>query len=387
MNASLASRPRLTPGIPMGGIAAAAITLGMLGWGLAVGPEDTNVSRIDEAVRLAAAIRVAAAPHAPAPPAPPGRTSGGIVDLRAIAAAANAGSELAAKMAVAQSEAMDGIGGDVNVLERWQNVPTGDNRVVAEAVAPAGLRLAKVHGPVTIEIVPGADRIRFEMLNSRKRYSLSASDGLLWITGPGPSDQPTEFRITMPPGGALLINEYSGDMTVKGALNGPVRLDLSEGSIAFDGPAQSVRARVSGSGTVRLAEVKDLLAVQMRGSGEVNAGRVQRLTAELDGSGVVNVGGVAAEAVLDVPGSGGVNIGSLGGTLRAAVAGSGDVNVAMGHADLFEVGVTGSGGVRFGGTANDPRVLVSGGGDVLLAGHSGTPKVEKTGSGQVRLGN
>ncbi len=396
MNASLATgglsnegRPRLTPGVPMGGIAAVAVTVGIVAWGLAVGPDDSTASRVAEGLRVAAVVH-ASMPSPPAPPAPPGVASHrviGAVDLRAIAAAANAASEAAAKMAVAPSEAMDGLGGDVTIIERWQNVQSGENRVVAEAMAPAGLRLARVYGPVTVEVVPGADRIRFEMLNSRKRYNLDVRDGLLWISGPGPSDQPTEFKITMPPGGALLINEYSGEMTVKGPLNAPVRLDLVQGSIAFDGPAQSVRARISGSGQVRLAEVRDLLAVQMRGSGDVTVGRAQRLSVEMDGSGAVNIGGVGGEAILDVPGSGAVNIGALRGALRAAIPGSGDVNIASGQADSFEAAVMGTGNLRFGGTAVDPRVVVAGSGDVVLSGHTGTPRVERVGSGRVELGN
>lgn len=377
------NRPRLTPGIPAGGIAAALVTLAMVGWGL----EEGSGPNAQVSIVPALTMHAVSAIHAPpAPPIPHAPASGRLVDMRAIAAAADAGSETAAKMAVALSEALDGRGGDVKILERAQVDATGENRVVAEAVAPAGLRLAKVHGTVAIQVDPKADRIRFEMTNSRKRYTLDVSDGLLWITGPGPTDQPTDFKITVPAGGSLLINEFAGDLKVSGDLNGPVRLDLAQGRIAFDGALQSLRARVSGTGTVLAPVVRDLLAVQMRGTGEISVGKTERLTAEMNGSGRLNVGAVGRETVLDVPGMSNVAIGTADGVVRTAVSGPGNVSIGAGRATLFEAGTAGPGNIRFGGTAEDPRVLVAATGTVTVARHTGTPRIEKTGSGDVQLG-
>lgn len=383
-------RPRLTPGVPAGGVAAILVTIATVAMSIILGPSDQ-----DGGQRLMTVLIPSIAPPPPVPPIPPVRAMypvprhghAGVVDMRGISRAANAGSEEAARLAVALAEAMDGSGGDVTILERSENFATGGNRVVAEAVAPAGLRLANLHGQVTIRIVPDADRIRVEMVNSRRRYDLNVRDGLLRISGPGPSNQPADFTITMPPRGALLINDFSGDLTVRGALDGPVRLDLVQGTIAINGPVQSVRARISGSGSVDIADVRDLLAVQIRGSGKVAAGNANRLHAEIDGSGNMDVGAVRAETVLDIPGRGNVNIGNAAGIFRVAHAGSGDVTVSAGQVDLFEVGNVGSGNVRFGGTAARPRVLLGGRGDVTLAGHTGAPVVQRTGTGRIEMGH
>ncbi|ACJ00482.1 hypothetical protein [Rhodospirillum centenum] len=389
-------RPRLRPGVPAGGIAAVAVTLGVVVWSVLAGDGGTDGSGDGRSAGLE--IRITA----PEPPAAPRADRAGQadragraeqqpmatprVDARAITAAARRAGEEAAALAVAKAEAWDGPHADVAVLDRQQDRQTGMNRVTAAAVAPAGLRLADVYGRVTIRVRSGIERTEITMLDSRRRYDLDVRDGVLWITGPGPSDTPTELDITVPRGVPLLVNDLVGDLKVVGDLDAPARLTLRRGTLEVGGSLRSARVRVTETGTVTLGRVSDLLAVEVRGIAQVNAGQVERLAADLAGAATLQVATVGREAVLNLPGKADVRIGSVNGALRAVQSGAGSVAVATGRAGPFELASTGAGSFRFDGTAVDPVILLSGIGDVAIAAYDGTPAVSHDGPGRLDFG-
>ncbi|MFC7332475.1 hypothetical protein [Rhodocista pekingensis] len=381
-------RPRLSPGVPAGGIAAVAVTLGVVAWAVLAGPGEDGSGDGGSAGRE---IRITAPEPPRAPRAdraeraePPTATAR--VDARAITAAARRASEAAAALAVAKAEAWDGPHADVAVLDRQQDRQTGMNRVTAAAVAPAGLRLADVYGRVTIRVRSGIERTEVTMLDSRRRYDLTVRDGVFWITGPGPSDTPTELDITVPRGVPLLVNDLVGDLKVVGDLEAPARLTLRRGTLEVGGSLRSARVRVTETGTVTLGRVSDLLAVEVRGIAQVTAGQVERLAADLSGAATLQVATVGREAVLNLPGKADVRIGSLDGALRAVQSGAGSVAVATGRAEPFELASTGAGSFRFDGTAVDPAILLSGIGDVAIAAYEGTPAVSHDGPGRLNFG-
>jgi len=394
MSASFDSgRQRLRPGVPAGGIAAVAVTLTIIGWGLIAGEPERDLSVV--------MMRAPGAPLAPLPPLPPAAPAAplivapplppavpgadsGPVDMQSITKAVRAAVELTGKAAVAPSEALNGHNGDLRYIDRVKD--GGENvRVVAEVVAPAGVRLARINGDVRIKVDPAARTVLFSMENSRNRYDLDTSDGLLWISGPGPDSEPrTRFEMTVPPNTPLLLNEHVGDLTVEGDLGAPVRLELRRGNVSIDGVA-SARVRVTEVGDVRIGTATGPVAVQMKGTGNVRLDRVDQLFVDLPGAGDVQVGSVANGATLSLPGAGDVRIGTLSGAFSAALPGAGEVRVNGGSADSFTVAVTGPGGVDFRGTAADPRVLLTGPGHVKVERHTGTPEVRKVGDGALSL--
>lgn len=393
------SRPRLTPGVPAGGIAALLVAVGTIGWvvvagdpakdhlahlpklghdiALSFGPEGIRTdmrSKVDVRADRLVATRYQV---------PDART----VDMAAITRSVARASEIAAKAATAKAESHESImDGDIRYLDRATG-PDGTNRITAIAQAPAGLRLANISGSVKIKVADNADDgILFVLENSRKRYSLSIEDGLLWITGPGPDSQPTvNLELTVPRGSPLLVNNFTGDMLVEGDLDAPVRIELANGEIKM-GSVSSARVRVTQTGSVKIGNVSGLAAVQLQGhGGEVKLGNVGTAALEIAGNGEIKLGTVADGLAVAMPGPGSIKVGEANGPLSAAISGPGSLDIAAGDARNLAVGVTGPGTVDFAGTAGDPQILLTGPGKVVLAAHKGTPKVFHVGPGQVTL--
>ncbi|MFV3130008.1 GIN domain-containing protein [Niveispirillum sp. KHB5.9] len=396
---SLSSRPRVKPGVPLGGVAAILVLAGTVGWAVVAGDplgsrgdlsrlgqeialsigSDGITASVNEKARDRVAERMAARAQ---------RMQGGdgrAVDMAAINRAVADGIEDAAKLATARSEGMKNRrDGDIKYLDR-NTAADGTNRLAATAEAPAGLRLAGVMGTVRIKVVDDAQEVLFSMENSRKRYNLSIDDGILWITGPGPQSQPAvTLDISVPRGTPLLVNNFTGDLTVDGNLGAPARLELAEGEMKLGG-LESARVRITRSGTVSIGDVKGLAGVQLAGDGEVRMGNVGTAAVELNGNGAVSLGTVAAGLSVSMAGPGDIRVGMLAGDLAAAIPGPGTLTIGGGQADSLAVGVTGPGTVDFNGKAKDPRVLMTGPGRVSLAGHDGTPKVYHVGPGKVDL--
>lgn len=391
-------RPRLKPGVPVGGVAAILVMVGTISWAVMSGDPigsghlpklgheialaiDGNgiTASVNEKARDRVAERLASRA---------GRTQGTegrAVDMAAISRSVASAIDAAAKAATAKADAMKGRGDDdIRYLERT-TATDGSNRLAAMATAPAGVRLASVVGSVRIKVVDDADSVLFSMENSRKRYNLSINDGVLWITGPGPQSQPpVTLELAVPRGTPLLVNNFTGDLTVDGDLGAPARLELANGEMKLDS-LESVRVRVTQSGTVTVGDVKGQAAVQLAGDGEVRMGHVGAAAVELNGNGAVKLETVADGLAVSMPGPGDIRVGMLSGELSAAIPGPGTLTIGGGQASAMAVGVTGPGTVDFNGRAKDPRVLMTGPGRVSLAGHDGSPRVHHVGPGRVEL--
>lgn len=398
-HSSLSARPRLKPGVPVGGIAAVLVLATTVGWSLVAGDPtdklmnltklekglalsiggDGITARVNEQVRDRVADRMAE--RAGRMQAGDGRA----VDMGAITRSVADRIEAAAKAATAKAESMRSRrDSDIQYLDRT-TAADGSNRLAATAEAPAGVRLAGVMGTVRIKVVDDAKEVLFSLENSRKRYNLSMDDGVLWITGPGPQSQPSvTLDIAVPRGTPLLVNNFTGDLTVDGDLGAPARLELANGEMKL-GNLDSVRVRITQSGTVSVGDVKGLAGLQLSGDGEVRLGHVGTAAVDLNGNGAVKMSSVGEGLSVSMPGPGDIRLDMLAGDLSAAITGPGTLTIGGGQADSMAVGVTGPGTVDFNGKAKDPRVLMTGPGRVFLAGHDGTPKVYHVGPGKVDL--
>ncbi len=398
----ISQRPRLTPGVPLGGIAAIVVAIGTISWAVAVGDKggESQSQKLGKAISLAIdshGIRAGIEDRVKdrieeklaAKRAERGWESRSgdnrAVDMGAISRSVSESLDRAAKLATAKAEqSRDRHDSDIRYLDRT-TAPDGTNRLAAMADAPSGLRLANVVGNVKIKVVDQADGILFTLENSRKRYNLSIEDGVLWITGPGPQSQPpVTMEVSVPRGTPLLVNNFTGDLTVEGDLQAPARLELASGTMALGG-LESVRVRITQDGSVSLGDVKGLAAVQVSGRGDVKLGDAGRVAIDLPGQGDVELGRVADGLTLSLPGPGSVKAAEVSGSLDAAIPGPGTLSIGGGAVDSLAVGVTGPGTVDFGGRAKDPRVLLTGPGRVTLAGHEGQPKIYHVGPGQVTL--
>lgn len=397
---SLQSRPRLRPGVPLGGVAAVAVLAATVSWGLINGDPlvsshkwprsldkialalDSHGFNVQVDERLAERLKDKLAAK--------GRDGaigdGNAVDMAGISNAVRARIDAAAKAATVKADRNSGRRDrDIQYLDRSTN-PDGSNHLTAMVDAPSGVRLAGVMGTVRIKVVDdAADGVLFSLENSRKRYNLSIDDGLLWITGPGPDSQPAvTLDLAVPRGTPLLVNNFTGDLSVEGDLGAPARLELANGQMTL-GALESVRVRITQSGTVSIGDVKDVAGVQLPASGEVRLGNVGSAAVEVIGQGRVRMGNINDGLALSLPGAGDVETGVMTGSLSAAIPGAGKVTIEGGTADRLAVGVTGAGTVAFNGVANNPRILMAGPGSVSLAGHQGTPKVYQVGPGKVEL--
>lgn len=400
----LSSRPRLKPGVPLGGVAAIVVLAGTVGWALVAGDPvgsgdqlaklghkiemslgDGGVRvHVDDRVLERAQDRVAERMAERAKRMEMG--DGRAVDMGAITRSVSEQIDAAAKAATAKADRNKGRrDGDIRYLDRT-TADDGTNRITAMAEAPSGVRLAGVMGSVRIKVVgDAADGVLFTLENSRKRYNLSIDDGVLWITGPGPQSQPdVTLELSVPRGTPLLVNNFTGDLTVDGDLGAPARLELANGEMKL-GALESVRVRITQSGTVSVGDVKGLAGVQLSGDGEVRMGNVGTAALEVNGNGAVKLGTVSEGLSVSMPGPGDIKVGMLAGSLGAAIPGPGTLTIGGGQVDSMAIGVTGPGTVDFNGKAKDPRVLMTGPGRVSLAGHSGTPKIYHVGPGKVEL--
>ncbi len=400
----LSARPRLKPGIPLGGVAAVAVLVGTVGWTLvagdpigsgeqlaklghkiemSLGDEGIHV-RVDDRVVERVQDRVAERMAEKARRMEMG--DGRAVDMGAITRSVSQQIDAAAKAATAKAERDKGRrDGDIRYLDR-NMAADGTNRLTAMADAPSGVRLAGVMGEVRIKVVDdAADGVLFTLENSRKRYNLSIEDGVLWITGPGPQSEPAvTLELSVPRGTPLLVNNFTGNLTVDGDLGAPARLELANGEMKL-GALESVRVRITQSGTVSVGDVKGLVGVQLAGDGEVQMGHVGSAAIELNGNGAVKLTSVSDGLSVAMPGPGDIDIDMLAGSLAAAIPGPGTLTIGGGQVDSMAVGITGPGTVDFNGKAKDPRVLMTGPGRLSLAGHDGTPKIYHVGPGKVEL--
>lgn len=187
----------------------------------------------------------------------------------------------------------------------------------------------------------------------------------------------------------------------------PMNAKIAAGDAVFGqvGPATTVDFTNTGCGDWRVADVRGALAVVEVGSGDVHAGAAQSVHARVTGSGDITMGAVGGHADALVAGSGDIDLGDVSGPLEVQVAGSGDIRVASvngpvkariaasgdinidhGRAPNLAVNMTGSGDFTFEGTAGALSASLVGSGDIKVAHVDGPVAKSVVGTGDIQVG-
>lgn len=172
------------------------------------------------------------------------------------------------------------------------------------------------------------------------------------------------LKITVPDLKAAVLSG-SGDMHISKADSQKLALNISgSGDLYFDGKAELLSARITGSGNMRLS------------------GNAEQLTANISGSGDLHFNGKAESLAAGITGSGDMRLSGSAKQLSASISGAGDINGFDLATESATVTITGSGDVRVNVTGA-LAVEIFGSGDVL---YHGDPTISKQvhGSGDVR---
>lgn len=148
--------------------------------------------------------------------------------------------------------------------------------------------------------------------------------------------------------------------------------------------ARSVQLSSGGCGDWVVANVNGNSSINIGGSGQVWAGSSEQLKVAIGGSGDVRASQVAALEVA-IGGSGDVNIHRVDGPVSVSIAGSGDVTVRDGRISDLTAQIVGSGDIDIGGTVQDASVGITGSGDVRIQRVTGNMTKRTVGSGEVRV--
>lgn len=416
---STAARPRLTPGIPAGGIAALIVALGIIGWGLAAGgdKDDGNhrsikISIGDDGPDIPAPPSPPAAPAAPMPPMPPMVH----VDQQAIERAVErAQRELdrnatqldalrAARDGLAAArESMHGSSGnipaavdkglsaaeariDAKIAALTAGTEDGlDGQLKASFDASKGISLVNLSGDVVIEVSSRNDKVGVEVDDNANAVRTSVKDGVLTIASRDGGGAPASIHLKIPESAAITVLDHSGDISIDGRTDAPVKLQMRRGDVSADrvGPAD---ISIAESGSISIDRVDGPLKASIQGAGNISVGRAETLSLDVNGHGEVSVDRVNDATKINIPGYADVNINRVNGPVKVDFSGAGNLGIEDGRAEPLDVNISGSGEVRFNGTAVNPRINASGSGSVHIARKEGTSQFSSNGSGGIHVG-
>lgn len=424
---SLSGRPRLTPGIPAGGIAAILVALGVMGWSLLAGETDDKGR---------SPFRIVA-PIPPVPPVPPMPALPRAPDMRASADTAADAAEIeravheamrdvdmdatrmealrAARQGLAEAQrglaearerlraegrdvpaiaegalriaemgvaaasgAASGAGAGVNI----NSGPDG-GRFLQSFDAPKGVQFANITGNITVERSSRVSKVRLEVEGGG--MNAEVRDGVLTVHA-APGGRSTEISLTMPDSGDLTVVGLTGDLNVAGRSGGKLTVQVKRGDISAE-RVEALSVDILERGSVSVQRVDGPLRFSVTGKGELSAERAETAQIEVRGRGTVSLGRVNDGLTLSLPGQAEIDIGRVNGPVKADFPGAGRVSIGEGEAEPLHLTLTGSGKFEFNGTAHDPRVSASGSGDVYIARHQGQVNVRNTGSGTAYVGD
>lgn len=147
------------------------------------------------------------------------------------------------------------------------------------------------------------------------------------VTGGGNDESEVKITVKVPRTTPITSDRVSGNVVIGD----------TEGMLVASVQANTVRAgrvgvaqlSVQGSGGISVKEVNGSAAAQVQGSGyiEIKSGNMPSLSATVQGSGGIAVGGSATTASLTVQGSGDINVAHVQRRPIESVMGSGDINV------------------------------------------------------------
>lgn len=429
---SLSSRPRLTPGIPAGGIAAIVVALGIMGWGLLAGDDGDSGKGHGFHVEFGD-------DHAPAPPKPPKpprapeapRAPGANVHVnvdvdadeieRAVRDAmrdvdldstrmqglreareglAEARRELAEARERLRAEGKEVpaiADGALKMAEMGVAAASGaaqgalisngtDGSFTQTYEAGRGVQLVNFGGDVTIQRSSRAEKVKVEVEGGGNAMTAEVKDGVLTLRGNGdPHTGHGSITLTMPTDGDLTIAGLAGDLSIDGRSDGKLSVQLLRGDVSAE-RVGALSVDILESGSVSVERVDGPLQFSVAGSGDLSVERAERATIEVKGHANVSLGRVNDGLTMAILGHGELDIGRVNGPVKLDFPGAGRVSIGEGEAEPLQATVTGAGTFEFNGTAHDPRVVASGAGNVHIAHHEGNAQVRNTGVGTTYVG-
>ncbi|MFV3076654.1 GIN domain-containing protein [Niveispirillum fermenti] len=424
---SPSGRPRLTPGIPAGGIAAILVALGVMGWSVLAGDAG---DKGNSPFRIVAPIP----PAPPMPPLPPMPAAPRSPDVRAnvdpaeieravqeamrgvdmdatrmealraaqqglaeaqrglaearerlqaegreMPAIAQGALRIAEMGVAAASGAASGAGGGTGV--NINSDPEGGS-FLQSFDAPKGVQFANITGNITVERSSRASKVRLEVEGGG--MNAEVRDGVLTVRAIE-GGRPAEINLTMPDKGDLTVVGLTGDLNVGGRSGGKLTVQLKRGDISAE-RVDALSVDIQERGSVSVQRVDGPLRFGVSGMGELSVERVETAQIEVRGRGTVSLGRVNDGLTLSLPGQAEIDIGRVNGAVKADFPGAGRVSIGEGDAEPLQLTLTGSGKFEFNGTAHDPRISASGSGNVYIARHQGQANVRNTGSGTTYVG-
>lgn len=426
MPAALASRPRLTPGVPAGGIAAALVLLGVVVWGVSAGSDHKDdsfsfkIKLGDEFKGMVTPPRPPAPPAAPAapmPPMPPVSVDGdaisraveqalsnldGAEDAQSLDSAreglARAQEGLAAASMVAPQAVQEALHrAQERLAEAQQRLETraaaradaaipADEPYQGTLAAPDGVELVNFHGDVSVEASSSADKVSFNIDNGAGLVRTELREGRLFILGTGEGAAHSDVHLIVPADAALSFKGLVGDLNISGRSGGRLAVEMRRGDISAE-RLGGADITILETGSVSISRVDGPFRAQVQGSSDISVERAETASLVVMGHATVNIERVNDRTDIRVPGYGEIAIGRANGPMRVEFPGAGSVSVADGRAEPLQAIISGAGSLDFEGIAQDPNITLTGSGSVRLARYEGKPVIRNTGSGRVQLGN
>lgn len=429
MNAAInpAARPRLTPGIPAGGVAALAVTLAVVAAASIFGDSPRTAFVDVGGGSIGVKLDGFQPPRPPVPPIPgappmPPLPPGVMIDHAEIArtveqamrgvdwvaverAVKEAGGSLdradiealratAREAAEAARQEAEGLREQARTLrERTGAAATGTGAPAADAAASGGLaanfdaralRLVNVSGDIAVE-VSGRSDIRLEVDANAGNLRTSVADGRLTIVGAGDQGGSVDIRLIVPEGADLAFAGQTGDISISGRRVGALSLDMIRGDVSAE-KVDSADIKVLQASDVSIGQVDGTLRYALFGAGDLSVEQARDAVIDVSGAGAVSLSRVNG-LTLSIPGQADVSVERVDGPVNTAFLGAGTVHIAGGEATPLKVAVIGSGEFTFDGTARDPVVLADGMGSVRVARHTGKANVQNRGQGTAWVGD
>lgn len=168
-----------------------------------------------------------------------------------------------------------------------------------------------------------------------------------------------------------------------GAIDGRLMLDACYVYGETEDLGQATIGVISGS-RLSFGNVKSGLELDMSGDARVTGGSAAMADIDIAGNGEATIGPVDGMLDVSIAGSGIARVARIDGPMNVRIAGSGATAVQAGKADKLTVTIDGSGGVFHEGTAVAPTLRLYGSPSVHLGAVEG--RVTRYGAGELLVG-
>lgn len=247
--------------------------------------------------------------------------------------------------------------------------------------------LSENDGVVTIKGERWKDDRLDDCCNTRIRRSVDLRKDRKMSTG-APADEdlfadyPT-ITVTMPRKGDVSFVDARIKLKMD-AIDGALALDACYVYGEASDVGEAVIGIINGSRLV-MGDIGAGLEVDVSGDADLLTGDAAMADIDIAGAGDVVVGDISGMLDVSIAGSGAVRATRLEGPLTARIAGSGAVSVKAGRAEKLTAFIDGSGGVFMGGTAIQPELRLSGSAEVRMGAVTG--RLTHIGGGSVYVGD